>query len=217
MTGFLLAAWGLARARFRAAWALLRLAVTLPLGVLLAAALAGFLAGSCQGEARYKAAYAKGVAAGVKAERADWQKVAEKLKEIRRKLESRTSAISADERTKLDRRLTDNHAHFTNLRKEVRAHVTPADDARCIVPLGFVRTLNRGLAGRDRRAPELPGAAGRPDAAASGLALSDVADQLLGGFEAPYAWRAEADAWRGWYPRVCAEWRAAGGACDGPP
>lgn len=195
---------------WKAVWGFLKLAVTIPLGVMLAAALLGFLMGSCHASDRYKAGYAKGEAH----ERAEWQRVAKTLKKIRDDLNRATFKVSADERVKLDRNLADNHEHFTKLRKGVRSHVTPAADARCVVPLGFVRTLNQGIAGRDRRPPEISAGAGRSDEAASGLALSDVADQLLGGFEAPYAWRAEVDTWRRWYPKVCAEWREAGGVCD---
>lgn len=205
-------AWLFLKGLLGAAWAILKAAVTIPLGVLLAAALAGLTLGSCHAHDQFKAGYAKGEAH----ERAAWQKVARKLHDIRASLEQVGARISTLERQRLDRALVDNHTHFTNLRREVRTHVTPAADARCVVPLGFVRELNKGIAGRHRRAPEISGGAGRPDDAASGLALSDVADQLLGGFEAPYAWRAELDAWRRWYPAECAAWRRAGGVCDDP-
>lgn len=204
--GFLSGVW-------RAAWGFLKLAISIPLGILLAAALCGFLLGSCHASDRYKAGYAKGEAS----ERAAWQKVARKLHRIKADLDRASSAISLDEGGKLTRNLADNHNHFTTLRRKVPTYVTPAADARCVVPLGFVRTLNQGIAGRNRRAPEVPGGAGRSDEAASGLALSDVADQLLGGFEAPYAWRAEAETWRSWYGRECIAWRKAGGVCDLSP
>ncbi len=51
-------------------------------------------------------------------------------------------------------------------------HVTPADDARCIVPLGFVREHDAAASG-DLSA--LSGAPVQPDDRPSGLALSAVA------------------------------------------
>jgi hypothetical protein len=56
--------------------------------------------------------------------------------------------------------------------KELPAHVTPADDARCVVPFGFVRSYDAAATG-DLSA--LSGAAGEPDGAPSGVALSAVA------------------------------------------
>lgn len=209
----LIAALDVLRRVGTAAWGLARLAVTLPLGVLVAALLAALLLSHCEGQARYRAGYAKGEAH----ERAEWQKVAAKIKRVRELLSDRMASISEDERRRLDRRRGEIRDDTANLRQKVKTYVPPAADARCVVPLGFVRLINDGIDGPGRRPPEIAGAAGRPNEADSGLALSDVSDQLLGGFEIPYGWRAENEAWRGWYPRVCAEWRRAGGICELSP
>ncbi len=55
--------------------------------------------------------------------------------------------------------------------KEVPVYVTPDDDRRCVVPVGFVRIHDAAAAG----IRPVPDPAGRPDDAPSGLALSAVA------------------------------------------
>jgi hypothetical protein len=59
--------------------------------------------------------------------------------------------------------------------KKVPTHVTPAADARCLIPLGFVRAHDAAASG-DLSA--LSDASGRPDDAPSGVALSAVADTV---------------------------------------
>jgi hypothetical protein len=58
------------------------------------------------------------------------------------------------------------------LTKEVPVYVTPEADRRCIVSRGFVRLYNAAASGL----PAVAGAAGGPDDADSGLALSAVAE-----------------------------------------
>ena len=59
--------------------------------------------------------------------------------------------------------------------KEVPVHVTPDDDRRCVVPVGFVRIHDAAAAG----IRPVPDPAGRADDAASGLALSAVAGTVV--------------------------------------
>tara|TARA_R110002124_G_scaffold173690_4_gene341314 strand:- start:8540 stop:9100 length:561 start_codon:yes stop_codon:yes gene_type:complete len=59
--------------------------------------------------------------------------------------------------------------------KEVPVYVTPDDDRRCVVPVGFVRIHDAAAAG----IRPLPDPAGRPDDAPSGLALSAVAGTVV--------------------------------------
>lgn len=60
--------------------------------------------------------------------------------------------------------------------KEVPVYVTPESDSRCIVPVGFVR-LHDGAA-----ANQPPGAPDEADGAASGVALSAVAETVAGNY-----------------------------------
>jgi hypothetical protein len=63
--------------------------------------------------------------------------------------------------------------------EKVPVHVTPAADARCLVPLGFVRAHNAAASGD---LSGLSATAGQPDDAASGLALSTVARTVVANY-----------------------------------
>ena len=84
--------------------------------------------------------------------------------------------------------------------KEVPTYVTPADDARCIVNAGFVRTYNRAV---DPGLPEVPGGS---QSAPSGVALSTVLDTDLANIGVAQEALAEARAWREWYVAQSAAW-----------
>lgn len=58
--------------------------------------------------------------------------------------------------------------------QEVPVYVTPDDDRRCVVPVGFVRIHDAAAAGRAVSEP-----AGQPDDAASAVALSAVAATVV--------------------------------------
>lgn len=207
--GVLLSALGVLRRLWTVVWGVLKLTLALPIGVFLAAALAGFLLGAAHGNARYHAGYAKGSAVV----QAKWDKAAKAATRRNGDLGTTGARVTAGVHAQLSRQAADTHDDFTSLRRKVSTHVSAKSDAGCVVPLGFVRLLNDGIDGPGRRPPALPGAAGRPEDANSGLALSDLADQLLGGFEIPYGWRAENVAWRDWYGGQCAAWVAKGGQC----
>lgn len=77
--------------------------------------------------------------------------------------------------------------------KEVPAHVTPQADARCPVPVGFVRVHDAAAQG-----VPLAGAAGNPDAPAPGLALSGVATVVAGNYTTCHEIREQLIALQGW-------------------
>lgn len=83
--------------------------------------------------------------------------------------------------------------------KEVPTYVTPADDDRCIVPVGFVQLHDAAAAG-------LPGPAGGPVEAPSGVELSAVASTVATNYGAALEWRVEAQAWRAWYAEQAEVW-----------
>jgi hypothetical protein len=62
---------------------------------------------------------------------------------------------------------------YRTLEKEVTRYVTKESDARCVVPVGFVRVFNAAAVG-DPAAPAGGAPAGEPDAQPSGVELSDV-------------------------------------------
>lgn len=74
------------------------------------------------------------------------------------------------------------HERGATIIKEIPVYVTPAADARCTVPAGFVRV-------HDAAAQNLPiaGPAGDPDAPAAGVTLSGVADTITGNYTACHA------------------------------
>lgn len=59
---WLLSVFGFLGKLWAVVWAFLKLAITIPLGIIVAALLAGFALGSCHASDRYKAGYAKGEA-----------------------------------------------------------------------------------------------------------------------------------------------------------
>jgi hypothetical protein len=63
--------------------------------------------------------------------------------------------------------------------EKVPVYVTPAADARCIVPLGFVREHDAAASGELSAVSQAPG---QSDDAASGLALSAVAATVVGNY-----------------------------------
>jgi phosphoribosylformylglycinamidine (FGAM) synthase-like enzyme len=64
--------------------------------------------------------------------------------------------------------------------KEVPTYVTPEADARCILPVGFVRLYNAAALGSDPAT--VPAPAGLADGAPSGIACSEVAADLADNF-----------------------------------
>jgi hypothetical protein len=90
--------------------------------------------------------------------------------------------------------------------QRIPVHVTPDDDRRCSVNAGFVRVHDAAAGGS--AAGEVPGSAGGPDAAASGVPLSSVLGTVVANYGVAYDWRAEALGWRAWYVNQKAAWEA---------
>lgn len=87
--------------------------------------------------------------------------------------------------------------------EKVPVYVTPAADAACAVPVGFVRLHDAAASGGEAALPVAPG--GSIDAP-SGVALSAVAETVGLNYGAAYQWRAEALTWRAWYVEQAAAW-----------
>ena len=60
--------------------------------------------------------------------------------------------------------------------KEIPVYVTPAADAGCVIPVGFVRVHDAAAQGA------VPVPSGNPDAPAPGVALSTVAETVTGNY-----------------------------------
>jgi hypothetical protein len=88
--------------------------------------------------------------------------------------------------------------------RKVPVYVTSKADAACVVPAGFISLWNHGASGQ----AGLPPTSGGPVEAPSGLRLSDVLAATLANDGIAYDWKAEALAWRGWYPQAKAKWDA---------
>jgi hypothetical protein len=86
------------------------------------------------------------------------------------------------------------------IRQEIPAHVTPAADAACPVPAGFVRIHDAAAAGLPAPDP----AAGDPDAPAPGLALSTVADTVADNYATCHAITEQLTALQDWARRQAA-------------
>lgn len=82
--------------------------------------------------------------------------------------------------------------------KEVPTYVTKADDARCVIPWGFVRIHDAAASG------DVPAPTDQPLPAASDVTLSQTAAVLAGNYGLCLEWRTEAATWRDWYQRNAA-------------
>lgn len=84
---------------------------------------------------------------------------------------------------------------YRDIIKEVPRYVTVEADAKCVVPVGFVRLHDAAAAGR------LPGVAGSPGELdrPSGVALSDVSRVVVDNYHTANDWRTVAEGWQAWY------------------
>lgn len=87
--------------------------------------------------------------------------------------------------------------------QKVPVYVTPAADDRCVIPTGFVRLHDAAASGG---ASGLPGTAGGPLDAPSGVELSAVGATVVANYGSALDWRAEALTWRAWYAQQKAAW-----------
>ena len=79
-----------------------------------------------------------------------------------------------------------------------RMNVSPAADARCVVPVGFVRAHDAAVVGL----PDIAAAAGQSDEAASGLELSAVARTVAGNYGACREAAEQVTGWQDFYRQV---------------
>jgi hypothetical protein len=101
---------------------------------------------------------------------------------------------------------------FVFLKGKVPEYVTPAADARCVVPRGFV--LHHDAAWRGSTVPEAPrGEVER----ASGLPLSRVATVNAANAEQCRGLRRDLEAWERWYDDTQARWDAFARGTQGKP
>lgn len=142
-----------------------------------------------------------GVTQGRDGEKAAQARRMERAKKDVARREARAVQITDQSRANLDREKVRIQTRTITLIKEVVRYVPPAADARCIVPVGFVR-LHDAAAGQT----ELPPASGGPLDAPSGVDLSAVASTVAENYGTAFQWRAEALTWRAWYRDQKAAW-----------
>lgn len=164
LLGFLGAAW-------KAVWGFLKLAVTIPLGVMLAAALLGFLLGSCHASDRYKAGYDKGVQAERKAQ--------EKAVKKEAKAEARITAKADKAEVKIQKQI---EWRTRTLRQKVVEYVplhVPAGvvGAGDLVPADTVRLLDAAVRGDEPEPVSVT--AGESYEIASGVRFDQLVDSYI--------------------------------------
>ncbi len=146
------------------------------------------------------AVHAHGVGQGVSREKAAQAKRDSAALKAVMKREARAEAITARVADNLTRETVRIETVTQTLIKEVPVHVPPAADARCVVPVGFVRLHDAAAAS------EVPVTAGGSLEADSGVALSAVAETVALNYGDAHAWRAEVIAWRTWYAEQAKAW-----------
>lgn len=147
--------------------------------------------------------YAAGRHDGTRAEqRAEAARAAAAAKAVARR-EVRAQTITDQAAGALTKTRVEIQYRTRTLIQEVPIYVTPQADRDCTVPVGFVRLHDAAASGDP---PGLPGPAGGPVDAASGVALSAVAETVVANYGAAFDWRAEALTWRAWYAAQKAAW-----------
>lgn len=147
-------------------------------------ALVGLLSAAVSGAGGYTLAWKlqDGNLAALRAshakEREAAQKAAREAVERARTEERKAAQISQDAGTKAAEAQIQIQYVTRTLLREVPRYVSPAADARCVVPVGFVRLHDQAASG-DRGPPGVPRPAGESDDAASGLGLSAVAPVIV--------------------------------------
>lgn len=146
--------------------------------------------------------YAKGHTEGVAQEKAAEAKRIALARQDVAKRETKAQAITAHAASELVKTRVEIQTRTVTLIQKVPTYVTPAADAACVVPRGFVRLHDAAAAA------SLPSPASGSDEAPSGLPLSAIASTIVANYGAAYDWRAEALTWRGWYAEQKAAWDA---------
>ena len=112
---------------------------------------------------------------GHKAEQAAQARRVEAAKKVVAKTEAKQTAISATIGQQTQAKQVEIRTVTKTLIQKVPVYVTVQADAKCVVPLGFVRLHDAAAAGS---LPKVPDTAGQSDDAPSGIALSAVASTV---------------------------------------
>lgn len=92
--------------------------------------------------------------------------------------------------------------------KEVERYVTAKADAKCVVPVGFVRMFNESAMSAGGVA-ELSASGSTDVDAASGVDLSAVAQAAAANNAQAMYWRSQVIAWQSWYKQSYSVWQNA--------
>jgi hypothetical protein len=128
----------------------------------------------------------------------------EKGKKVVAEVEKAGAGISADVGQKLTKTQTEIRWRTRVQLQEVTRYVPVESDRACIVGVGALRLHDHAFAGL----AGLPAVTGGPVEADSGVPLSALVADDVEFAGTAYLWRAEALAWREWYPRQAALWKA---------
>lgn len=115
------------------------------------------------------------------------------------------AVITEDVGREVDAARAETRIVYRTIIERIPVHVTPEIDRDYPVPVGFVRVHDAAAAGS---APALPDGAGQPDNAPSGVALSAVADTVVGNYAVCNDDRARLIGWQDWYRQQKAAWEA---------
>jgi len=149
---------------------------------------------------------------GMLTERARWEAKEAVYAKAAAALDRQTNAIAVGVRAVLEAKVHAIETRTTIVRERIPRFVTPKADRDTPIPVGFVRVFNASAEGA-----ELPATPGGPVDAPTSVTLSTVADVLVQNHSAALELKAEAEAWRDWYPKVKAEWEKAGLRGPTPP
>ncbi|MFZ2252637.1 MAG: hypothetical protein WAW13_00515 [Minisyncoccia bacterium] len=144
-----------------------------------------------------------GVTQGRDREKASQAARVERARKDVARREAKAATISETARSDLTRETVRIQTRTITLIKEVPVYVSPAADARAVIPVGFVR-LHDAAAGQT----VVPGAPGGSLDTDSGLSLSAVASTVVENYGTCHAITAEAVTWRRWYADQKAAWDA---------
>jgi hypothetical protein len=184
-------------------WAALKLFLATPLGRALAGIVGGLavIAALIAGLLLLRAVW---IGEGVAQEKAAESSRLEAATKAVAKVNTGGAKITSDVATKLAEKRTEIRWRTRVQLQEVIRYVPVESDRACIVGLGAWRVHQHAFAGL----PGLPDLAGRPVETPSGVPLSDLVADDVDFAGTAYDWRAEALAWREWYPRWAALWKA---------
>lgn len=119
-----------------------------------------------------------------------------------RKIEGKNEATATDVGRQVEEAKTEIQYVSRTIIQKVPEYVTSDADARCVVPLGFVRLHDASATGN----PPAPAAPGEPNDADSGLALSQVVPVIADNYAYTRTLEAQVIGWQTWFAAVQADW-----------